>query len=73
MILPTKHLAPGESLLGVAALLLRELQTPRSVNELWENVREIPGLGTFDRYTLALDLLFIMGLATFRRGRLTLA
>lgn len=61
MILPTKHVTPAQSLLGTASRILECLNQPRSINELWEDARLVRGVGSFDRFVLALDLLFIMG------------
>lgn len=74
MILPTRHLTPEQSLLGVAAVVLSELhQTPRTVNELWEISRGNKYVGTFDRFVLALDLLFLMGCVDLAAGMLKVA
>jgi hypothetical protein len=73
LILPTKHLSPGQSLIGAAAQLLGHLVSPRTVNQLWEAVRSDESVGTFDRFVLALDLLFLMGAVEFAAGRLRIA
>ena len=70
MILPTKHLSPGQSLIGVAAQLLEQLRQPLTVNELWGLVRSRESVGTFDRFVLALDLLFLMGTVELTAGHL---
>jgi hypothetical protein len=70
LILPTRHLTPGQSLIGIAAQLLAQLDRPRTVNQLWELVRASDTVGTFDRFVLALDLLFVMGAVEFAAGRL---
>jgi hypothetical protein len=61
LILPTKHLTPAESLLGVSARLLERLEEPRTVNQLWDSCRGDRRVGTFDRFVLGLDLLFVLG------------
>lgn len=70
MILPTKHLTPGQSLIGVAAELLEHVNRPRTVNQLWELVRENESVGTFDRFVLALDVLFLVGAVELHAGRI---
>lgn len=60
MILPSKHISEGQALVGVGAALLIELQRPHTVTSLWEAVRALPSIGTFERYVLALDLLYLM-------------
>jgi hypothetical protein len=47
--------------LAVGAILLRELSIPRTVSELWNRVRHSRSVGTYERFVLALDLLFIGG------------
>lgn len=68
MILPTKHVSTERSLLGLGALLLRALDIPRTVTALWHKVREIPEVGSFDRFVLALDLLYAMGAVDLNEG-----
>lgn len=36
MILPTKHINFSQSLLGFGAYLLSQLQSPKSIDDLWE-------------------------------------
>lgn len=36
MILPTKHINFSQSLLGLGSYLLSQLQSPKSIDELWE-------------------------------------
>lgn len=69
-ILPTKHVSEHTSLLGLAARVLGELREPCTVSELWRRVREKHDPGTFARFVLALDLLHVMGEATFDSGLL---
>lgn len=61
MILPTKHIPPTQSLLGVGALLLKNLDRPRTVTALWKRTREVPEIGTFERFSLALSFLYAIG------------
>ena len=70
MILPTKHVSTGYSLLGVGAELLRALGRPRTVTSLWDEARQIRGVMTFERFTLALDLLFACGAIRLSDGLL---
>lgn len=71
MILPTKHIPVESTLLGVGGLLLHALAHPQTVSTLWERVRHNPQVGTFLRFTLALDLLYTMGLVALQEGLLT--
>jgi hypothetical protein len=68
MILPTKHISEDQALLGVGAVLLRELNRPQTVTSLWEKVREIRTVGNFERFILALDMLHIAGVVTISKG-----
>lgn len=71
MILPTKHLPPRRSLLGVGGLLVQQLERPRTVTSLWDAVRLIPEIGSFDRFILALDFLFAIGAISLSDGLLS--
>jgi hypothetical protein len=70
MILPTKHLTPAQSLLGVSSRMLARLRDPRTVNQLWEESRSDLTIGSFDRFVLALDLLFLLGAIELQGGML---
>lgn len=39
MILPTKHINFSQSLLGLGAYLLSQLQAPKSIDELWDTYK----------------------------------
>ncbi len=68
MILPTKHLRLSNSLLNLGALLLLNINNRQTVTLLWDKTRGIPEIKTFERFTLGLDLLFMMGLVEFKEG-----
>lgn len=70
MIQPTKHVPTNRSLLGVGATILQRLDHPRTVTSLWEEVRMNPAIGSFDRFSLVLSLLFAIGAIDWRSGRL---
>ena len=70
MILPTKHLPPGKSLLGVGAKLLGFLERPQTESSLWSRVRHLPEIATFERFVLTLDLLYAIGAVDLRDGLL---
>jgi hypothetical protein len=61
MILPTKHIPQKEALIGVGATLLRHMDDPRTVSALWDLVRHEKNVGTFERFVLAADLLYLLG------------
>ena len=61
MIMPTKHISEGASLLGLGAEILKALESPRTVSRLWDRIRSLPGVGTYGRFLLGLDLLYMLG------------
>lgn len=70
MILPTKHIKLENSLIGVSAELLKRLSIGRTVTSLWNEVKTVPGMQTYERFTLALDLLYTVGAVHLRDGLL---
>lgn len=68
MILPTKHVTVENSLIGLSALILARIEQPTTVSSLWQDVRELPEVATFERFTLSLDLLYIMNAIEFLDG-----
>ncbi len=70
MILPSKHISEDQALLGVGAVLLKELEQPQTVTSLWEKVRTHPTVGGFDRFVLTLDMLHILGAIRTNSGML---
>jgi hypothetical protein len=68
MILPTKHISPLDSLLGVGALILQSLKGEKTITQLWDEMRTVPQIATFDRLVLGLDLLFAMELIELDGG-----
>jgi len=70
VILPTKHISENRSLLGIGGVLLARLENPRTISKLWDEVRDHPDIRTFERFVLALDLLYIIGAVEQARGQL---
>lgn len=68
MIAPTKHVPEDKALLGVGAELLKELLDPQTVTGLWEKARFIDSVGTYERFVLALDMLFLIGAIDIKHG-----
>lgn len=68
MILPTKHITEDQALIGVGATLLQNLGQPATVSGLWERVRTKHNVGTFQRFVLAANLLFLIGTIELRDG-----
>jgi hypothetical protein len=71
MILPTKHIPQHEALIGVGATLLAHLTTPVTVSGLWERIKREPNVGTFERFVLAANLLYIIGAIDLKNGIIT--
>lgn len=72
MILPNKHLLSQDSLIGVGGLLLFKIgPTGTTVSRLWECVRDRREVGTYDRFILALDTMFMLGYLSLVDGMLT--
>lgn len=70
MILPSKHIRLENSLIGVGAEIIKRIRSPQTVSQLWNDVRNLPGVRTFERFTLSLDLLFTVGAIEFQEGLL---
>jgi hypothetical protein len=70
MILPTKYIPQSESLIGVGATLLGHLDAPSTVSGLWERVKTEPNVGTFERFILASNLLYLIGAIDINNGLL---
>ena len=68
MILPTKHIQPNEALIGVGATVLAKLNGPITVSGLWDRLRPEPNVGTFERFVLAVNLLFLIGAIEIKDG-----
>ncbi len=70
MILPDKNFKENETLLGVGAELLRHLKTKTNLSSLWDRVKKNSNIGTYERFILGLDLLFILGVLEFKNNQL---
>lgn len=68
MILPDKRIRMSNSLLNVGATLLSTMRPRQTVTELWSRTRTRPEIRTFDRFVLGLDLLFILGVVSYKDG-----
>jgi len=68
MILPSKHITEGQALIGVGAVVLRHIERQQTITSLWDKVRDEPAVGTFERFVLALDLLFMVGVIDLSKG-----
>lgn len=68
MIMPTKHIPAEQSLLGAGAVVFAELSQPRTVTTLWEAVRDSKAVGTFERFVLAVTMLYALRVVRFEAG-----
>ena len=74
MILPTKHLSQERALLTAGAKLLSLLTYPKTVSSLWEDVMSSSGSHPsirYERFVLALDLLYLIGAIELKKGLLS--
>jgi hypothetical protein len=62
MIMPSKYLREEEALIGVSATLLPLLEKTGNLSLLWELAKKVEAIGNFERFILALDLLYLLGL-----------
>lgn len=71
MILPTKHLLSQDSLIGVGGLIMTRVDNRgTTVTRLWEQVHNLREVGTYERFILALDTLFLLGFLVLEDGLL---
>lgn len=70
MLLPDKYVAIERSVLGQAAVILGARRADQTVSELWASLVTSGDDWTFDRFTLALSLLFALGAVRIQHGLL---
>lgn len=68
MMLPTKHVTLSKSILCTGAVIIGETDRARTVTALWNACKKKPEVRTFDRFILGLDLLFMLGIVTYKDG-----
>lgn len=71
MILPKKHIKLSESLFALGALVLEQIDNPKTVDEIWDNISQkqdiISAANNFDNLLLTLDYLFSLGIITLNQ------
>lgn len=67
-ILPTKYVPASDSVIGRAAAILPLRASNPTVSELWHAYRGSVPEATFDSFTEALTLLFMIGTVTLSAG-----
>jgi hypothetical protein len=70
MILPSKTCSLSNSLLGFGTVVLESLDSPTTVNSLWEKIHDEDPQITFEKFILTLDLLYLLSVIEFEQGLL---
>jgi hypothetical protein len=70
MIMPNKYLTERDALIGVGSILLGKLSVPKKLSNLWEEVKDVPSIGVFDRLAYGLELLFVLGLIELKDDKI---
>lgn len=70
MIMPNKYVKENEALIGFGGIILRQLSTECSMSDLWEDIKKAKAIENFERFILALDLLFLLGLIEYEGHKL---
>ena len=65
MILPNKYLREDEALIGLGGKILLSLKQDMPISDLWEEIKTKENIGSFERFVLALDMLYLLGLIIF--------
>jgi hypothetical protein len=66
--LPSKYVPIEFSLVGVAARLIEEIGPNETVSSLWDRVKGVGEVRTFDRFAEALTLLFAAQIISMDKG-----
>lgn len=71
MILPTKYINEPDSLLGLGAIILKELnKNGENLSTLWDKLKDNPNIFNYKRFILTLDMLYILGLINFKNNKI---
>jgi hypothetical protein len=70
MILPTKYLREDEALIGVSATLIPLVEKAGNLTELWESAKKLETIGNYERFILALELLYLLGLVDLHNNEI---
>jgi hypothetical protein len=71
MILPSKHLLSQDSLIGIGGLIIARVGNHgATVSSVWEQLHDKREVGTYERFILALDALFMLGFIMLEEGLL---
>lgn len=58
----------NESLIGIGAYILKRMDYTETVSSLWNKVSENEAVGSYAKYILALDFLFMLGTIEWSNG-----
>ncbi|EJL6259242.1 hypothetical protein SD340_003883 [Vibrio fluvialis] len=70
MIMPSKYLREEEALIGISAVLLPLVENNGNLTTLWESAKKIKNIGSFERFILALDFLYLLGIIDLRNNKI---
>jgi hypothetical protein len=70
MIMPNKYIREDEALIGIGGILLKKLSSEKSLSELWDSSKKLSNIGTYERFILALDMLFILNLICLQDNKI---
>lgn len=68
MIIPDKNIKLQNSLLGMGAQVLSELQTSETISSLWEKIKTNKAINSYEKFVLTLDFLFMLNLIDLQEG-----
>lgn len=74
MLLPTKHISFSQSVLGLGYYLVKELDSPKTVDSLWKKYKRdvnnnyFKARHSFDELVLALVFLYSLGIVCEDKG-----
>ena len=68
MILPSKHVKLSNSMLNVGATILRQIDEAQTITMLWNDSKIKSKINSFEKFTLGLDFLFMLGLIDYEKG-----
>jgi hypothetical protein len=76
MLLPTKNIKLSESLIALGAFVLKFLDKPKNIDQVWAEIKQINNTSlnhSYDNFLLSLDFLFTIGIIDInKKGELIL-
>lgn len=67
-LMPNKSIRVEYSLLGIGAELLKRMKNEDSVSSLWDRVRSIDSINSYQKFIDGLTLLHAFGLINYEEG-----